>query len=123
MFTEDKTKKYFFYNVYGDADELLATKPDNVIAVPFGWSEEVENYRNEVLDTLGVSVSTLPSLLFWGTDFTTINLQEQELLHPAKWEEVRVLSLEKPWNWDDINECISTFFASPVDGVPGGIVL
>jgi hypothetical protein len=122
MFTEDKTKYYFFYNVYGDAEELLSTKPENVIAIPFGWSEEVENYRNEVLNILDANVSTLPSLLFWGTEFTTINLQEQELVHPAKWEEVRVLSLEKPWNWNDINEVIETFFESPVDGVPNGIV-
>ena len=37
----DKTVSYFFYNVYGDADSLLASKSENIIGVPFGWTESV----------------------------------------------------------------------------------
>jgi hypothetical protein len=122
MYITDKTKKYFFHNVYGDAQDLINTVPDDVILIPYGWSEDIEEYRNKVLDSLDRAVSTLPSVIFWGKDYTTTDSKGVEYFHPAKWEEVRVETLEKPWNWDDVNACIEAFMDKPEDGVPGGLL-
>jgi hypothetical protein len=45
----DKTKIYFFHNIYGQEKSLLDTLPDNVTAVPFGWDTESENKRINLL--------------------------------------------------------------------------
>jgi hypothetical protein len=39
--------RYFFYNVYGDAQELIDTLPSDVTAIPFGWSKDIEEARNK----------------------------------------------------------------------------
>lgn len=116
----DNTKQYLFYNVYGDADNLIANKPSNVVLVPFGWDEETENNRNNILNELGTNVSCLPSLLFFGKEYTAYGENDVERIEPAKWEEVRVGTLVKPWNWDDINSCIEYFMENPTLGVPAG---
>jgi hypothetical protein len=54
---------YLFHNIYGDCDHLLAQLPDHVIAVPFGWNAETEQARNQILQSIGESVSSLPSLV------------------------------------------------------------
>lgn len=76
--------RYFFHNVYGDCDNLLNTLPEDVVAVPFGWTPDVEDARNQVLNSLNTSVSCLPSVLYQGQDGT--------------WREVRVADLEQ-WTW------------------------
>jgi hypothetical protein len=116
----DTTKQYLFYNVYGDADDLIANKPSNVILVPFGWDEETENNRNSILEELGRSVSCLPSLLFFGKEYIAYGENDVERVESARWEEVRIGTLVKPWNWDDINTCIEEFMNNPEKGVPSG---
>jgi hypothetical protein len=116
----DTTKQYLFHNIYGDADNLIANKPGNVILVPFGWDEETESNRNAILNELGASVTCLPSVLFFGKEYVAYGENDVERIEPAKWEEVRVGTLEKPWNWDDINACIQQFMEEPVLGVPEG---
>ena len=39
-------KKYFFHNIYGDAQNLIDTAPEDVICIPAGWSPEAETNRN-----------------------------------------------------------------------------
>lgn len=57
--------KYLFYNVYGDADELISTKPEDVIAVPYGWDGDTETKRNQILSELNLNgVSGLPCYIF-----------------------------------------------------------
>lgn len=65
MSTVDTSKRYFFHNVYGDAADLLAALPDDVVDVPFGWDDAAEQRRNEILAAIGHSVSGLPSLLYY----------------------------------------------------------
>jgi hypothetical protein len=117
----DTTKQYLFHNIYGDADDLIKNKPSNVILVPFGWDEETENNRNTILNELDRGVSCLPSLLFFGKEYITYGNNDVERIEPAKWEEVRVGTLEKPWNWADIQLCIDAFFDNPIGGVPSGV--
>lgn len=57
--------KYLFYNVYGDADELISTKPGDVIVVPYGWDEDTETKRNQIIFELNLNgVSGLPCYVF-----------------------------------------------------------
>ena len=56
--------RYLLHNIYGDADDLIASAPDDVTCVPFGWDAETEAARNALLADLGVAgVSGLPALL------------------------------------------------------------
>ena len=41
--------RYFFHNIYGDANDLIASKPQDVQAIPFGWDEQSELGRNQLL--------------------------------------------------------------------------
>ena len=85
--------KYLFHNVYGDADNLIASAPTDIATIAFGWDEKTESFRNQKLEELGVAgVSTLPALLFFYQD---------------SWHEIRVLDLPKPWNWVEIDEQIA----------------
>lgn len=57
--------KYLFHNIYGDANDLISTKPDDVILVPYGWDENTEMKRNEILAQLNLSgISGLPCYVF-----------------------------------------------------------
>lgn len=84
--------RYFFHNVYGDADELLASKPNDVIAVPFGWDEEAEYARNLIIADIGVTVSCLPSV------FTQVTNNDKI----TGWVEFRFEHEMKPWSWDQV---------------------
>jgi hypothetical protein len=100
---------YLFHNVYGDADELIDTKPDNVQAVPFGWTDEIEAARNELLTQLNCSVSALPSIVFEIPEKMIVvgvivnGVMEESLARlPTHYEEIRISDMPKPWNWGDI---------------------
>lgn len=100
---------YLFHNVYGDADELIATKPDNVQAVPFGWTDEIEIARNELIASLGCTVSCLPSVVFLVNEKMVVTgvmvngvMEESLARMPEHYEELRVFDMPKPWNWADI---------------------
>jgi hypothetical protein len=95
----DPTNIYFFYNIYGDADELLATKPSNAIAVPFGWDPETEQKRNEILAELNASVSGLPSVLYYRAEYEVTLPDGTTMIVPAHWEEFDFWDLPKPWSW------------------------
>jgi hypothetical protein len=89
---------YFFHNIYGDATELLATKPDDAIAVPFGWDPETEENRNNILSQLSTSVSGLPSVLYYQPASTIVENQST-IVVPAYWAEFNFYDKEKPWTW------------------------
>jgi hypothetical protein len=110
---------YFFHNVYGDEQQLLQTLPDGVVAVPFGWTEEVEQNRNALLADLNTSVSSIPCLLFFvpehfvdasmlsifdqvPRDHRSVGLQKV----PAKWVEYSFAGMPKPWTWDALLQAI-----------------
>lgn len=100
---------YLFHNVYGDADELILTKPDDVQAIPFGWTDEIENARNQLINSLNCAVSSLPSIVFEVPEKMAVvgvlvdDVMEESLARlPAHYEEIRIFDLPKPWNWVDI---------------------
>ena len=109
----DKTKVYFFHNVYGDADSLIATKPDSVIAVPFGWTEEIEENRNNILSELGTGVGVLPCVIAWKNDEVVaeklVNFLGERIVLPQHtidgfWKEIPIGSWpQEDWTWDKIN--------------------
>ena len=100
--------RYFFHNIYGDADELLASKPQDVQAIAFGWDEQSEAERNQLLSELNCGVSCLPSLIYWRNAYSYDSLDENNqpvtITVPAHWEEIRVADIEKPWTWDKIQD-------------------
>jgi hypothetical protein len=91
--------RYLFYNVYGDADELVASAPEDVICVPFGWSAEAEAFRNNLLNELNVTVSALPALVYW-KEAQEVETIDGPVVIEAHWKELRIAELEKPWSWD-----------------------
>jgi hypothetical protein len=115
---------YFFHNVYGDEFELLATLPENVTSVPFGWAPEIEEARNALLTSLNTSVSAIPSLLvffpehFFTIDKTdTFDIGKLPADHrsyglqkaPDSWVEFSFLNLAKPWTWERMFEVVRNY--------------
>lgn len=111
----DKTVSYFFHNIYGDADELLASKPENVINIPFGWTEPVEENRQHVLHNLDATVSGLPSLAFWVEEyqferFDEVYKENVTETIPAHWEVLDIdRGIEKPWTWTKVQAKIDNW--------------
>lgn len=100
---------YLFHNVYGDTDELISAKPSDCEAVPFGWTPEVEEYRNNLVAQLGCTVSCLPSVVYYQPAYsiTVTNTLTGEVTTTSlggTWAEVPVLHMDKPWSWDAIQE-------------------
>lgn len=103
---------YLFHNIYGDAKELIENAPLNVTCVPFGWSLDTEENRNRILRSIGAQVSCLPSLIFFvegykdivtlaeRSDSTRLRFVEQDI--PARWHELRIKDMPKPWTWQTI---------------------
>ena len=103
---------YLFHNVYGDTNELIAAKPLDCEVVPFGWTPEVEEYRNNLVAQLGCTVSCLPSVVYYQPAYSitvTNTLTGEVSTTPlgATWEELPVGSMEKPWSWDVIQQEIA----------------
>jgi hypothetical protein len=98
--------RYLFHNIYGDADELIASKPDDVVVVPFGWQPEIEEERNRILNELGTGVSSLPSLLYFVDEYVDIISEPEPFTVPAHWKELRISDLPKPWSWEQIEEVV-----------------
>jgi hypothetical protein len=99
--------RYLFHNVYGDADELIASKPEDVLAVPFGWETEVEEERNRILNELGVGVSSLPALVHFVEEYMDTSSASEPFLVPAHWKELRISDLPKPWTWAQIEATLA----------------
>lgn len=97
---------YLFHNVYGDADALVAAKPSDCESIPFGWTPEVEAYRNAKIAELNCVVSGLPAVIYFQPAYTltviypdgTENIYNEGNI----WTEVMVYNMNKPWNWDEI---------------------
>jgi len=110
----NKDKFYLFHNIYGDADELIATAPSNVIAIPYGWDEKTEEYRNQIIKAMKFTPSVLPSLIYLAKEIR-IEEHEQDGLWvpntyiPPRWQEVRIEDMPKPWNWADILNSIQDY--------------
>jgi hypothetical protein len=119
----DKSVLYFFYNVYGDADSLLATKPGNVIGVPFGWTESIEENRQSVLINLGATVSELPSLAFWVDqyEFQRFDIVYNENVTENVNEHWEVLNIPRnisgEWTWEKIQTKIDTWKANKTGSI------
>lgn len=100
---------YLFHNVYNEEADLIISAPENVECIPFGWSEEAENYRNLKLEIIGIGVSSLPSVIAWKND-SNIQVEGVDMVIPAHWEEIRLSDIEKEnWNWDYINSIIESW--------------
>lgn len=106
---------YLFHNIYGDADDLIATKPADCIAVPAGWGEAAETYRNEVIASISGfdGYSCLPSVVYYQPEYqltvTDIATQQSTITKLGdRWTEIRVEDMEKPWNWTAITTIIDS---------------
>lgn len=119
----DKTLFYFFHNVYGDADSLLSSKPSNVVSVPFGWTQAVEENRQSVLTTLNATVSELPSLIFWVDqyEFQRFDIVYNENVTEnvnAHWEVLSIpRGIEGTWTWEKIQSKIDTWKANKTGSI------
>jgi hypothetical protein len=102
MDPSQRKPRYFFHNVYGDADELLATKPDDIIAVPFGWDGITEDYRNSLLLQLNAVVSCLPCVIYWKEETSYTDSDGVTTVIPAHWHEYRFEQEDKPWTWINV---------------------
>jgi hypothetical protein len=108
----DNNNIYLFHNVYGDADELISSAPENVVAVPFGWTDEIEANRNNLFNEMNYYASCLPSVAFWMNEVIEEEHEQDgmwvpTLNIPAHWKEIRVEDMPKPWNWGAILDEIS----------------
>lgn len=104
-------KQYLFYNVYGDADHLVASKEASIVAVPWGPDEQTEVIRNQTIDELGITPSALPSLIFWmpvKKEWSYIADKPYQHVIPPHWEEFRISDMDKPWDWATINQAVQT---------------
>jgi hypothetical protein len=106
---------YLFHNIYGDADELIATKPADCEAVPAGWNQAAEDYRNAVIATLnGIDgYSCLPSVIYFQPSYTITVIdnttKEVQIVNCGNaWTEIRVEDMAKPWNWAAITSIIDS---------------
>ena len=100
---------YLFHNIYGDADELLKTKADNVIAIPAGWTEELETARNNMLAELNIGIGQYPAVVFWKKEqfvpkmFVGTEKETKEYYTDAKWDDIPVGDWpQEDWTWDKI---------------------
>ncbi len=97
---------YLFHNLYNEEADLIASAPENVECIPFGWSEEAENYRNLKLEEIGIGVSSLPSVIAWRNEYN-VEVEGVTMTVLAHWEEIRLSDIEKEnWNWAYINSII-----------------
>lgn len=116
-------REYLFYNVYGDADDLVATAPENIECIPFGWTPEIEAAREAKIAEIGIGVSSLPSYIYWRPESTRViewrvdperqqiyflDEPESEIV-PAGYRECRIDSLPRPWNWQDIQDWVKIY--------------
>lgn len=114
----DTSKIYLFHNVYGEENWLIETAPENMIAIPFGWTEEAESNRNAVLDDMGLpGITTVPCVVVWNPatkatmtflDPETEKKKTIEFDRSPFWEEIPFGMWDKnEWNWEKINQAIA----------------
>ena len=111
----DRTKKYFFHNIYGNEQYLLDRLPDDVVAIPVGWDEVAEQNRNNYLAALYAdtnihcSYTTIPDILYFRNEFEVDALDSNDNLIKktieAQWWSLRIEDV-KAETWDSINEKI-----------------
>ena len=99
--------KYFFHNVYGDAQTLIDTAEEDVVLIPFGWTEEIEQRRNEIIQELGVTPSGLPSVVYYKIEQQVHHPDGTTTIEPEHYHEFRVDTLDKPWTWKKIDAKIT----------------
>ena len=126
MATIDKTKKYFFHNVYGEAQTLIDSLPADTIAIPAGWSAAAETNRDDYVDSiktfndntnaLHVGPTDYPTVLYhretWNQSYTT-DVDGTETTYnkarPAGCYQYNIFLLDKSdWTWTKINANIQT---------------
>lgn len=104
--------QYLFYNPdprgadQTNVKEMLAALPPETVAVPFGWTAEIEAARNALLAQLGVSgISALPCLLYQNKD--------------GVWREERIADHPKTdWTWTKVEEKVAPE-KPPKEGIKG----
>lgn len=108
--------RYLFHNIYGDAADLIATAPLDVICVPFGWDEQTEKNRNDLIASLNLpNISTLPSVVFWCPEKTypdPFNINVPPRTFSAYWRELPILIIPQPWSWDKIDAAIQKLIST-----------
>jgi hypothetical protein len=106
----DRNKKYFFHNIYGNEEALLASLPTDVVAVPAGWDNAAESNRNDVITSLfqdggsnlNVGYATLPDVLVWRPGFTE-TVEGEVLTYVDGWVAVGLPNFVSTDTWADIN--------------------
>jgi len=104
--TQKKKPIYLFYNVFGDANELLKTKPNSVTAVSFGWDKETESKCDAVLDEIDLQVSSVPCIAYWDEHRTVPNLDGSTYTFEPHWRMAAFDHDAKPWSWNQMNQIL-----------------
>lgn len=108
----DISKKYLFHNVYGEEAELINSAPIDVILVPHGWTEEIEQNRNNIIQEMNMGVGALPSVSFWKKERTIpeeiiADIVNPSYVEPAQWVNIPVgVWPKEDWTWEKINQAI-----------------
>ena len=103
------TQKYLFHNIYGDAQTLIDTKPNDVTTVPFGWDPQAETIRDSMLNLLGVKVAGLPAVVAWREEYITTSPDPLDLpkTMPAGWFVLHLNDVpQSNWNWGYVQSVI-----------------
>jgi len=78
----------FIHNIYGDAQDLIDSAPEDVVCIPRSWTPEGEAQLAQMMQEQGVAaISCLPCFLF----------RHNEVVY-----EIRVADMPKPWDWTAI---------------------
>jgi hypothetical protein len=60
-----RTTRYLVVNSHDKNNPMIASAPDDVVVVEYGWDAASEAWRNQLMADLGVSISALPSVIAW----------------------------------------------------------
>jgi len=88
MATIDKTKKYFFHNIYGEAQTLIDSLPADTIAIPAGWSAAAETNRDDYVDSIKAFNDNTMALHVGPTDYPTV------LYHREAWNQTHTTNVD-----------------------------
>lgn len=119
----DRTKKYFFHNIYGAEQALIDQASSDVVIVPIGWSEEAEAYRNQILggltadniDNTTSTYSTMPDVLFWRPAYRNVTvIVDEELIDSSegRWDTLGIPDFSTDTTWSEIDTRISEILSA-----------
>ena len=115
----NRTKRYFFHNIYNKEQNLLNSLPNNYIAVPIGWDSETEEARDNILNLLlqdnidqanSLTYSTMPDVLYWRPAYVkswTYDEVTTTITNLGHWESLHLEDFSSNMTWEIIENRIN----------------